>query len=616
MSSLASHRWEQSLRALEADFEKSLKVLEDDFKRLVQALDLIVQLDRSIFQTTFDLDVLLEEMLKGLVNLVDAEYAQILLRRGSELVIVHSTNPDDKNKRVRKDECVCGLAVDERKTISSGNVQVSYPGRYQWILGREQGKEMVSEVAVPIYAPALDDNPTSEPIVVGVINIESPNADAFFDTGKIELVEKFALQAGAAINNARIHTGLSLTLKLAESIQSRAQLPDVALRDTLKQLCTLFQEGVIVQFLIYEGASDTLIIQSSTVEGTEGKSVLVGDSFSGLVIQKESAVRSNNVRRDYAKLFKDTVSDADAGRPPTQSELAVPIKDDGRIIGVLNVESPEKDAFSKYDEYMLNVVASNANVWTRIYKSKSMLALEKMETVGNVAGHLFHALNNGLFPLEWIADKLEEISSKVGPPARPELAAQIKELRSIAPSITDSLNKIQDMYAREKVLHEGVNVNEIARQVVEDIITRKSIRINWELDADMPLLRISAGIYYVFWNLLSNAQAAIKDAGEITIGTRVVRGKYTNQIEALELYVKDNGEGIPEDKRKQILQLDYSSKEGRKGGYGLWWVNTFVERWEGKMEVGGEVGKGTQVWIWLPWRPEGVAVSLTEEEKG
>jgi signal transduction histidine kinase len=600
--SITSRRWEQSLRELESEF-----------RRLVQALDLIVELDRSIFQTTFDLDSLLEEMLKGLRDLVGAEYAQILLRRGSALVIVHSTQSEDKGKGFRIEDCVCGLAVEKRRTISSGNVERDFPNRYQWILGHDENDRMVSEVAVPIYAPAPVDENISDRIVAGVINIESPLPDAFFDS-KVEIVEKFALQAGAAINNARIHTGLALTLKLAENIQALAQPPDIALRNILEQLSVLFQEGVIVQFLIYERASNSLIIESSTVEGTEGKSVLVDDSFSGLVIQRGTAIRSNDVRRDYPNLFKDTVSDA--GYSPTQSELAVPLREDGRIIGVLNVESPEKDAFSRYDEYMLTVIASNASLWTRIYKSKSILALEKMATVGNVAGHLIHTLNSGLFPLEKIAKNLQQISDNTDAATQNKLLTQIKWLRSIAPSIKDSINKLQDMYTRAQVLNEAANINEIARGVVDELVTREDIKIIWELDDKMPDLRVSGGVYHVFWNLISNAQVAIKEeqSGEITVGTKIIYGQYTKQIEAFELYVKDNGEGIPEDKLKQIFQLDYSSKEGRITGYGLWWVETFVDRWEGKIDVQTEVRKGTNIRVWFPLTPEGVATQLMEED--
>ena len=598
---LASRRWEQSL-----------KELENEFRQLIRALDLIVELDRSIFQTSFELDALLDAMLKGLRDLVGAEYAQILLRRGSTLIIVHSTNPEDRGKGFRIEECVCGLAVEERRVVSSGNVGRDYPERYKWRLGLDEDNKvkMISEVAVPIYVPAVGGVSAEDRIVAGVINIESPLPDAFFDSQRVEIIEKFALQAGAAINNARIHKGLALTLQLAENIQAHDLQPNEALRHTLEQLSVLFQEGVIVQFLIHEPASGSLVIESSTAEGTEGMGVLVDDSFSGLVIKLGTACRSNDVRRDFPQLFKDTVGDA--GHSPTQSELAVPIKEDGRIIGVLNVESPERDAFSKYDEYMLNVIASNASLWTHIYKSKSLIALEKMATVGIVASHLVHTVKNGLTPLKRIADTIDAISESSDPSVRERLLEQTSALRKVAPTVFDSVNKLDEMYTRALEPNQSININDEARKVVGELVTREDINVRWELDPDIPTLHISGGIYHIFWNLVSNAKRAIPEElpGEITVGTKVVLGQYTKQIEAFEIYVSDTGVGIPPDEIEKVRSLEYTSKPDSKTGYGLWWVDTFVTRWNGKIYIESKVGRGTTVRIWFPLTPEGVAPQL------
>ena len=598
-----SHRWEQSL-----------KDLEDEFRRLVQALDLIVALDRRIIQTSFDYDVLLEEMLKGLRNLIGAEYAQILLRRGRELVVVHSTQATDKDRAFRIDECVCGEALSKRETIASGNVERDFPRLYQRVLGAD-GDQMVSEIAVPIYAHIEDETLAGvdqNGIVVGVINIESPIPNAFHSS-QIQLVEKFALQAGAAISTNRLYTGLALSLGLAEDVQTLSREPAKALRTALEQVSGLFQERVVVQFLIYDRASDSLIIEASTLEGTEAKSVLASDSFSGLVVRRKVAVLSNDVRRDHPQLFKDTVGDA--GYLPTHSEVAVPIKEDGRVVGVLNVESPDKDAFSQYDEYILSVIAANAGIWTRIRKSKSLQALEKMATVGDITGHLMHTLDSGLMPLKRIAKNLEQIGAGCDQVIQDKLKEEVDWLKSVAPSITKSVRQLQEMYARARDVNENVNVNQLARQAADELRTREDIAIHWELDESMPNLRVAPGIYHVFWNLISNSQAAISEdhAGDITVGTRLVYGDYTEQIEAFELWVYDNGRGVAKENLARIFELTYSSKEERVTGYGLWWVKTFTDRWEGKLSIESEVGSGTKIRIWFPLTPEGVAAQIGED---
>ena len=166
-------------------WERSLKDLEDEFRRLLQAMNLIVDLDRQMFLRSFDLNNLLTGMITGLKELTKANHAQILLRRGSMLEIVHSTQDEDKGKKFRIDKCFCGMAVEKRKTVFSGEVEKQYPDRYQWVLGKDQENRMASEVAVPIRTPP------PEQVIAGVLNIESPDKDAFTEN-EIEMVEKFA----------------------------------------------------------------------------------------------------------------------------------------------------------------------------------------------------------------------------------------------------------------------------------------------------------------------------------------------------------------------------------------------------------------------------------------
>src|SRR2546430_4571095 len=180
---------------------KAAAASRGEFKHSEQALDIILSLDHQILHTSFDLNTLLSEMLKEVCGLTGAQYAQILLRRGSTVQITHSTQSSDKGQEFMVEECVSGLAVKKRKTVSSGDVARDFPHLYKWVLGFEQQNRMRSEVAVPIQVP------TPERVVTGVINIESPRRNAF--SKNLEgLVERYALPVGAAIHMARIQAGL------------------------------------------------------------------------------------------------------------------------------------------------------------------------------------------------------------------------------------------------------------------------------------------------------------------------------------------------------------------------------------------------------------------------
>jgi signal transduction histidine kinase len=585
-------------------WERSLKDLEDEFRRLLQAMNLIVDLDRQMFLRSFDLNQLLTEMITGLKELTKANHAQILLRRGSMLEIVHSTQEEDKGKQFRIDKCFCGMAVEDRKTVASGDVENEYPDRYQWVLGKNQENRMASEVAVPIRTPP------PEQVIAGVLNIESPDKNAFSEN-EIEMVEKFAQQASVAIHNVRVHDGLVLTLDLAELVHLGRLEPNEGLRKTLEKLAAFFEDDVIVQYLTFDKDANTLTIKSSNAADTEGLRLLVEESFSGLVIKERKVIRSNDVIAEHPQIFKDTVRDA--GGRSTQSELAAPILlQDRDIIGVLNIESAQKGAFTVHDEYVLSQISKYAGLWERLeHQLKRTLALGKMATVGDVAGNMIHVLKNETARLGSTLKRLQEKRDAADPPL--PIDDEIEGIRSVSAAIIARADQLKQRYERARREPQPTDVNSLVRRVVAEIVTRPDIEVDFnELDEHMPKLMISPGFEDVVWNIISNAQAAIPEEqeGRIKIATKVLYGKYTNQMEGFQIVFTDNGIGMSEEKQDEIGKLGFSSKEGEGSGYGMWWLDTFVERWQGKKTLHSEVGKGTEISLWFPLTPEGVAIGL------
>jgi len=583
-------------------WERSLKDLEDEFRRLVQTMNLIVDLDRQMFLTSFDLDNLLSEMLKGLRELTKANYAQILLRQGPMLVIAHSTQEQDKGRQFRSDECFCGMAVENRQTVASGDVQHEYPTRYQWILGKNQENRMLSEVAVPIRTPP------PEHIVAGVLNIESPDRNAFSEN-EIEVVEKFAQQASVAMHNVRVHGGLVLTLELAELVHLRRLEPHEGLRNTLNKLAAFFENHVIVQYLTFDKNANTLAIKSSNAPETEGLRVLLEDSFSGLVVKEEKVKRSNDVRAEYPQVFKDTVGET--GGHPTQSELAAPIFLDNAVVGVLNIESSEKGAFTAHDEYVLSQISKYAGVWEHLeHQSRRTLALEKMATVGDVAGNMIHVLRNETAPLGKYLKRLQAKRDAAKPPL--PIDEELEGIRSVSSSIIARAEQLKERYKRAREKPSKTQVNSLVQRVVESVVTRPDIDIVYDLDEVMPELMISPALEDVIWNIVSNAQAAIEEErqGRIEIATKILRGHYTNQLERFRIVVKDNGVGMSKEKQDEIFELGYSSKDDEGTGYGMWWIKTFVERWQGEIDLQSEIGVGTTISLTFPLTPEGQAIGL------
>lgn len=106
-----------------------------------------------------------------------------------------------------------------------------------------------------------------------------------------------------------------------------------------------------------------------------------------------------------------------------------------------------------------------------------------------------------------------------------------------------------------------------------------------------------ARIKQVLFNLLNNAIKFTPDDGAITLGAKVADG------DNIELWVEDNGTGIPEEDKRSVFERFRAGavRTQRSGaGLGLAMVKNFVELHGGRVELESELGKGTTVRCFVP----------------
>ena len=107
--------------------------------------------------------------------------------------------------------------------------------------------------------------------------------------------------------------------------------------------------------------------------------------------------------------------------------------------------------------------------------------------------------------------------------------------------------------------------------------------------ADASLLR------RVFQNLIANA-ISYTPRGEVVIGASV-----TDEGGTAECFVRDNGEGIPENRRSTVFDKHETDPEKQGGlGLGLTIVKNFVEAHDGVVTVESELGVGSRFRFTLP----------------
>lgn len=111
----------------------------------------------------------------------------------------------------------------------------------------------------------------------------------------------------------------------------------------------------------------------------------------------------------------------------------------------------------------------------------------------------------------------------------------------------------------------------------------------------------STRLYQVFMNLVLNAIESIESEGIITV--RTVKTKFNNKkgqnIEGIEISIRDTGCGIDEEDLTKIFDSFYSTKY-MNTGLGLSIVLKIIDDHEGIIDVASDIGKGSVFKVYLP----------------
>lgn len=143
---------------------------------------------------------------------------------------------------------------------------------------------------------------------------------------------------------------------------------------------------------------------------------------------------------------------------------------------------------------------------------------------------------------------------------------------------------------------------EAAQQVMEDLETRareQSVQVVNLIPEDMTVFVDAERLQQVFFNLLENAIKYGKVGGTVEIGAKsMVAG-------GVEVWVKDDGPGIPEESRTRVFERFYRVDRARARdtggtGLGLAIVKHIVQIHGGEVWVNSEIDKGSTFHFTLP----------------
>jgi GAF domain-containing protein/signal transduction histidine kinase len=326
-------------------------------------------------------------------------------------------------------------------------------------------------------------------------------------------------------------------------------------------------------------------------------------------------VQGRTLQSGQSQLVQDVMMDADyvMFNPATRSELAVPLRSEAKIIGVLSVESPQVSGFDEGDMNTLETLADfavlvirNAEQYQMLRQTKGLVGSRTaLAWMGMMSSTWMHSIagntTNILNTITLLRQRLKSADTESS------LEAMVEEhLARIEVEGRDIIDKpITPPLSSEEGLI-PVPINEFIRERTRQLRMTgvyESVECGLRLEAgeETTILISPEWLQRVLDILIENAVKALRDVpGEKRILITTWQGE-----RRLEIAVADTGKGISASTLQNIFFLPIQGRAGL--GLGLLMAQAIVQTYGGDIHVKETGPAGTTMVISLPLEP-GVAL--------
>lgn len=286
----------------------------------------------------------------------------------------------------------------------------------------------------------------------------------------------------------------------------------------------------------------------------------------------------------------------------TKSELALPIRIDGAVVGVLNVEDAQLHAFDDTDAVVLEtlcdqlgIAIKNAKLYDEIQQANQKLTeLDRMKS--EFLGIVSHDFRSPLSSIILAGKALLKNETVKG-------IQRVKEYLQIIVEQANRLNQLAEDTLSITKMESGqlsyyfkiVNIERMIQDAAS--MVRFSSRHSFEYHVHPSVAFIKGDqtkLRQVVQNLISNAVKYSPHGGKVVVTVEEAGS------EKIRISVSDEGIGIPADQVgrlfRKFARVDSGEAREIKGaGLGLWICREVVTAHGGEIWIESELGKGSTV---------------------
>jgi len=578
---------------------ENARLFEETHRRLAETR--LLQEVMQAAASTLDFDEVLARTIEILHRTLDLDHLTFVLPDEHEDTLrVHPSwvgySSVDVETRIPIDSSVSGQVYRTGKPQVISDVR-QVPYYFETTPG------ILSELAVPV---------TVADRVIAVLDAESPQLEAF-DENALRLFSAVAAQLGVVLENARLFEETSRRLTetrlLQEVMQAAASTLDFD--EVIARIIETLHRMLDIEYLTFvlPDEQGKMMMHPSRIGYP---SSLDDDPF----IPLEQSVCGQVYQSGEPQVIADVreVPYYSEGVPETLSELAVPVKVAGRVIAVLNAESPELGAFGEEElrifsaiAAQMGVVLENARLYQRLEAQAMELsrAYEDLREIDRLRTELVQNVSHELrTPLSLIRGYVELLlDGDLGDvfDAQRDALQIIRERAAALSRLIHNLTMLQDA-PREILSLAPISVAEVIQRALGEFqrpAQQGGISFHQDIPEGLPLiLGDRRRLELVFEHLVGNAIKFSPSGGIVSVRAWVER-------EMVCISIGDEGIGIASEHLERIFerfyQVDGSARRRYGGmGVGLALVWEIVRDHGGVVTVESELGEGSTFTVTLP----------------
>lgn len=599
----------QAIEALSTAFVESLmrKRAEEAIKKRKSQLELVHRIQSEIPMNT-DIETILKSAAESIgrtfgynkvsVNRFDRDREELVYTVGWN----KSGTPTPRGHRQKIGEGLIGKAAQLKRTIVANDVskEPSYVVYYQ--------KKTKSELCIPLLV---------EDRLLGVLDIQDIKKNAFTEDD-ISILQSVANYISYVIEEKEKEENLKRRAMHAALISKVGQRVSIELKleSLLSEIVTAICEAFNyygVTLLLLDEKTQCLTLQATAGGYAEifskGLKVEMEEGMIGYAAASGSTQISNDVSKDPHYVRK-------AGEK-TKSELSVPIKSGEKVIGVLDIQSDELNAFDETDVSAMETLSTQiaaAIENARLYDQAQREINQRRKTEKE--------LKQTLAELERSNRELEQFAYMASHDLQEPLRMISSYTQLLAQRYKDKLDADANdfiVYAVDGAMRMQTLINDLLSYSrvstrgkpfepadCENALEKVFANLKVALDESgavithdpLPIVVAdSSQLIQLFQNLIENA---IKFRSESTPRIHISAERKRNEWI---FSVSDNGIGIDPQYKERVFIIcqRLHSRERYPGtGIGLAICKKIVERHGGRIWVESKIGKGSTFYFTIP----------------